>query len=310
MVQIKVAADNFNLSCRYVCCVMEVWDHEKDDYIAASRRYISDHAVTASKTVAFNVNIPDGAVIEKAQLHAKVGLPYTPLYGSKVSTINGIEVGAGCAACVDIEIPSGATTVEVPFRFLCNEEEHTSHSPNYGSPDYKETYGTKDYEYYYFPHDSTMSYADVYLLIEYTPPFTPPTLIPYTDPRLYVGETYVKAVHMTELHTNANLVRTAYHLPAYDFPPIVAGESLLARWNEDVIELRVALDEIGVEHEEWLVLDFNRPRLDVLLQLRRVVAALARGGEQEETDGVQLYTADGALLMDANGLYFKAWEGN
>ena len=301
---------SFNLLCEFTCCTQEIYDWTVEDVIETRYGLIKEAPKTMTKTVRFDFDIPEGAEIVKAQVYADVGLPQAPLYGSKMSTINGVEVGAGCTACVDVGIPAGAAAVDVQFQFLCNTPSH-QHEPTGSHFTTVWKTETQQCDEYYYTHESSMDYTKVYLLIEYTNPFVPPVLNPYTDPRLYVGETYVKAVHMTELHTNANLVRTAYRLPEYAFPPIVARESLLARWNEDVIELRVALDEIGVEHEDWLVLDFNCPRLDVLLQLRRVVAALAAGdGGQEETDGAQLYTADGEQLMDANGMYIKAWEGN
>lgn len=316
MAQLKVPVDDFRLKCTYTCKTEQTW--RTDDAGAPTTLYLTTYAISAypqtvTQYVRFAVDLPEGAVVTSATVHATLD---NPLYGAAVSTINGQDAAPLATSSIEVEIADGETSVVVPFRFCCGAVSH-QHDPDAGDftdsdNDVVDTETDIYYKrYYWWEHESYLHYTDVYLLIEYTPPFTPPTLNPYTDPRLYVGETYVKAVHMTELHTNANLVRTAYHLPEYEFPDIVAGESLLASWNEDVIELRVALDEIGVEHEEWLLLDFNRPRLDVLLQLRRVVAALAAGdGEQVETDGVQLYTADGEMLMDADGLYFKALEGN
>lgn len=309
MAQVKTTPQKFNIGSPYHCRTLIYTSYTDASHENVEHQWTeltSAHAWPTTNYVTFKYELPEGAIVKSAKVHAKLG---SSTYGAVTSTINGVWADPNSEALVDVTLTEGATSIVVPFVFTSKSPAHDHTFDGGLGNEFWETdtlcRWTKTVD-----HEGVLSYSDVYLLIEYTPPFTPPTLNPYTDPRLYVGETYVKAVHMTELHTNANLVRMAYHLPAYAFPPIVARESLLARWNEDVIELRVALDEIGVGHEEWLVLDFNRPRLDVLLQLRRVVAALARGGEQEETDGAQLYTADGALLMDANGLYFKAWEGN
>lgn len=100
-------------------------------------------------------------------------------------------------------------------------------------------------------------------------------LVAYTDPEILPGITKVKAAHITELQTNINLVRTAANYSAYEFTSIRAGYTNLNAWNAHIAELRTAIDGLGVSHEAWLTLGVNCPRADVLMQLRRVVEAVA-----------------------------------
>lgn len=100
-------------------------------------------------------------------------------------------------------------------------------------------------------------------------------LVTYTDPEILPGITKVKAAHITELQTNINLVRAAANYIAYEFTAIQAGYTDLNGWNAHIAELRTAIDGLGASHETWLTLGDNCPRADVLMQLRRVVEAVA-----------------------------------
>lgn len=101
-----------------------------------------------------------------------------------------------------------------------------------------------------------------------------PTLQSYTDATLTAGQTVIKAVHMTDLQANINLVRRAWGLADYSFASIRAGYTSLAGWLDSITAMRAAIDEIGQEHEAWIAVSVNCPRADVMMQLRRVVAAL------------------------------------
>lgn len=109
------------------------------------------------------------------------------------------------------------------------------------------------------------------LEIDYT---MPPELLPYTDPTLTPGETQIKAKHMQELRTNINLQRDGFGISPYPFATIRAGYTSLADWTAHVLEMRAAIDEIGVQHEDWLAISVNRPTAAVIEQLRRVVEAI------------------------------------
>lgn len=282
MAQLIIRADGFNLASNYVCVKKGTIVYTDATHTTIATEGWSTSTTTpdtATRNVTFDLSeIPADVIITSAKVHATLG---SSTYGAEVSTVNGVGVGAPCEAAVDVELAEGAASVTVPFAFRSYAVEH-DHSP---------TDMTKTNEYwvsnayfveYQYQHSGVVSYSDVYLLIEYTPAYTPPELIPYTDPAPVALETYVKAVHMTELHENVNRVRAAYGLEAYAFTAIIAMEPLLAGWNAHAEEIRAALDEIGIEHGEWLALGVNRPRLDVLLQLRSMVRVVA--GVEEETD--------------------------
>lgn len=101
-------------------------------------------------------------------------------------------------------------------------------------------------------------------------------LVAYTDPIITAGETRVKAAHITELQTNINLVRAAFNMSAYTYATITAQYTSLAGWNDHIAELRTAIDAVSTAHETWLTLGENKPRADVLEQLRRVVEAVSK----------------------------------
>ena len=96
----------------------------------------------------------------------------------------------------------------------------------------------------------------------------------FTDETLTAGETFVKAIHMQELQQHVATLRAFYGLSAYAFTPIVAGVTGLAGWTAHVLEIREAVDGISTNHAEWLTITENKPRADVIQQLREVVLAL------------------------------------
>ena len=99
-------------------------------------------------------------------------------------------------------------------------------------------------------------------------------LAEYTDPEIIAGETPIKAVHMLELRENINIIRAGHGLAAWGFAQIVPGYTSLGGWLDHINEMRAAIDETGAAHEDWILLEVNCPRADVIQQLRRVVAAL------------------------------------
>lgn len=98
-----------------------------------------------------------------------------------------------------------------------------------------------------------------------------PALEGFTDPVLTAGVTMVKALHMQELQDRVTTMRQYYGLGRYEFSNIVAGETGLGRWTDHVMEIRAAIDEIGLQHETWLAIPENKPRVDVMMQLREVI---------------------------------------
>lgn len=96
----------------------------------------------------------------------------------------------------------------------------------------------------------------------------------FTDDQLAVDVTPVKALHMQELQTSVAALRAFYGLSAYAFTEIIAGETSLGGWTAHVMEIRAAIDEIGKAHENWLEIPENKPRADVMQQLREVVLSI------------------------------------
>lgn len=275
MAQLKITTGSFNLASSWRCAY----------HIDDSGEYwnIVYGPTTGSRDITFEFSVND-ATITGAKIHATLG---SPLTGAEIKTVNGVSFDSDGFAPVSID--GSATSFVATFKFKAN-------GTSYNDDDL---------------HSASLSFDDVYLLIEYEPNYTPPVLVDYTDSNLVQGETYVKAVHMTELHTNVNLVRVARKLVEHEFTSIVAMETSLARWNDHVLEIRSAIDEMNLEHENWIKLAENYPRLDVLLQLRRVVQTVSGSDATSPTnpanpnmlgDGstgatYELSVADGELTM-------------
>ena len=104
------------------------------------------------------------------------------------------------------------------------------------------------------------------------------TLAGFTDATLTAGTTPIKALHMQELQARVATLRAFYGLSAYGFTNIVAGQTSLAGWTAHVLEIRAAIDEVankaGKTHAAWLAITENKPRADVIEQLRNVVLSL------------------------------------
>lgn len=242
MAQLKITTASFNLSSSWRCAL------DTEGSLAGINWSIVEGPTTDSRDVTFDWS-DDGITITSAKIHATLG---SPLTGAAIRTVNGAPFDSDGFASVPID--SNATTLVATFKFKAN-----------GAP-----YMDANL------HTASLSFDDVYLLIEYELDYTPPKLVDYTDSDLVKGETYVKAVHMTELHTNVNLIRVARKLAEYAFTSIVAMETSLAGWNDHVLEIRSALDEMNIIYEDWIELDVNRPRLSVLLQLRRVTQKMLK----------------------------------
>lgn len=94
---------------------------------------------------------------------------------------------------------------------------------------------------------------------------------PFTDEELIPGETFVKALHMQELQDRVATLRSFHNLSEYRFSPVEAGETSLGGWTDHVLEIREAIDEMTHAHDAWLAITENRPRADVMMQLRDVI---------------------------------------
>ena len=100
----------------------------------------------------------------------------------------------------------------------------------------------------------------------------------FTDNPLTAGISPVKALHMQELQSRVNTLRTFYGLGTYNFTTITAGATSLAGWTTHVNQIRTAIEEVcsasGKTHEDWISFSVNCPRADIIQQLRNVILAL------------------------------------
>ena len=100
----------------------------------------------------------------------------------------------------------------------------------------------------------------------------------FTDDPLTAGTSPVKALHMQELQSRVNTLRTFYGLGTYSFTTITSGITSLAGWTTHVNQIRSAIEEVCTAskktHETWISFSINCPRADIIQQLRNVILAL------------------------------------
>ena len=293
MAELTLTAADFKLTSTWTCHVVYTYD---------STGAFNKYTVTrkdinyAENTISFSDECLVGATVNSVRVHAD---NTTGLAGGTLK-INGVNKGSdGFVTLDNVDISDG--TINIVFAWNADfdpTENHASYP----------TYNGSSSQTIDRSHESTSNVTSVYIIVDYEPDYTPPDLLAYTDPNPVQGETYVKAVHMTELHTNVNMIRTARKLLGYNFTSIVAMETNLAGWNNHVLEIRSAIDEMNIDHESWIALAENYPRLDVLLQLRRVVQAVSEGsstvsanpnvlGDGSTGSSYELSVVNGALTM-------------
>lgn len=93
----------------------------------------------------------------------------------------------------------------------------------------------------------------------------------FTDPELTALSTKIKAIHMTEMQNRINDLLLFNGKEAYSFTSIEAGKTRLSGWTSHVTEIRNATDSLKPSHEDWLEITENRPRVDVMTQLRDII---------------------------------------
>lgn len=99
------------------------------------------------------------------------------------------------------------------------------------------------------------------------------TIPAFTDPTLIVGQTDVKAVHITELQNVMNDIL----LPFMGMNTVAFTElerdSDAKHWGNHVQEIKDAIDSTGFSHDSWVAMQ-DEVTADVIEQLRRVVRAM------------------------------------
>lgn len=168
MAEIRIPADSLTLRCSLTCCTMEKWstnDSGAPESLQYTDAYVSSSPQVDIRLVEFE--LPEDVVVKSAKLHAKRASD--PAFGVKMSTINNEVVGS--TAEVEIAIEKGATSVSVPFAFLCQTPTHWHDSDSGDWTSMSNRVDENDpalpyYRYYYWQHSSYLTYSDIYLVLE------------------------------------------------------------------------------------------------------------------------------------------------
>lgn len=99
------------------------------------------------------------------------------------------------------------------------------------------------------------------------------TIPAFTDPTLIVGQTDVKAIHITELQSVMNDILLPFMgMNAATFTKL-ERDSDAKYWGAHVQEIKVAIDSTGFSHEAWVTMQ-DEVTADVIEQLRRIVKSM------------------------------------
>lgn len=96
----------------------------------------------------------------------------------------------------------------------------------------------------------------------------------WTDPTLTARSSMIRAVHLTEIQSRVNTIRTFYGITAYSFTTITARSAKIARWASLIQEIRTAIDGITTSHAAWNTLEVGKPRIAHITQLRSIIDSL------------------------------------
>lgn len=268
MAQLKVSVPDFRIVSTYTCTTQKDEEYNSSHTAVIDTMYAlsADTPTTATINKTFEYSVPNGATVTGAKICVDVG---TPTMGADLSSINGVVVGVSNSVTVDVALPDGENSVTVPFVYKCHATKHNHATDGTGA---SSSYwnGHIKFSDYRKTHTSELKYTNVYLLIEYTPPID---FTGWTDDPLQAGETPVKAVHMTELQEWAALLSDYANNGVPTFTPAVPGETSLGLWLTQINEIRSVLDTIYPEHEAWIAVEVNCPRVDVMAQMRAVIVA-------------------------------------
>lgn len=133
MAELKVSTDDFALTSSWKCGQ------------SGGSWQITSGPTTVTKVVTFPYSLPSGSIINKATIHATCG---SPLSGADILTANDGSLKDGAAADVTSYVSASATSVEVTFKLKVYGSVYQDTNTHYGS----------------------VTFSDVYLLIDYTIP--------------------------------------------------------------------------------------------------------------------------------------------
>lgn len=95
----------------------------------------------------------------------------------------------------------------------------------------------------------------------------------FTDPTLIVGQTDVKAVHITELQNIMNDILLPFMGVSTVLFTKLERDSDAKHWGAHVQEIKSAIDSTGSSHESWVAMQ-DEVTADVIEQLRRIVKSM------------------------------------
>lgn len=99
------------------------------------------------------------------------------------------------------------------------------------------------------------------------------TIPAFTDPTLIVGQTDVKAIHITELQSVMNNILLPFMGVSTVTFTKLERDSDAKHWGAHVQEIKVAIDSTGFSHEAWVTMQ-DEVTADVIEQLRRIVKSM------------------------------------
>ena len=93
----------------------------------------------------------------------------------------------------------------------------------------------------------------------------------FTDSDIVAQSTKIKAIHMAEMQNRINDLLLFNGQETFSFSEIIAGKTRLTGWTNHILELRNAMDHLNPFHDSWIDITENRPRADVVTQLRNFI---------------------------------------
>lgn len=99
------------------------------------------------------------------------------------------------------------------------------------------------------------------------------TIPAFTDPTLIVGQTDVKAIHITELQSVMNDILLPFMGVSKVTFTELERDSDAKHWGAHVQEIKDAIDSTGFSHEAWVAMQ-DEVTADVIEQLRRIVKSM------------------------------------
>lgn len=171
MATTRVPAEEFTLYSSYTCTTtIKMYYTSSGSYVDRDQTTSASRPALASRTVAFDVQLPVGAKIKSARVHATIS---SSVYTPSVLTIAGQGVSLNSEALVDVTLPEDGTQLKVPFYY-------STSTPVHDHADDPNATFSQTWQYdvpsadncdiriatWTLKHNSSVKFSNVYLLIE------------------------------------------------------------------------------------------------------------------------------------------------